>query len=89
MIYLDEIATVALGEIAFVDARGGRMPAGAALAIVQVLGFGDLVDGLALANGIEWAQFEGFRADDLKGGQTAHADGSTAVASNGILRWKM
>ena len=53
MIYLDEIATVALGEIAFVDARGGRMPAGAALAIVQVLGFGDLVDGLALANGIE------------------------------------
>jgi hypothetical protein len=29
------------------------MPTGAALAIVQVLGFGDLVDGLALANGVE------------------------------------
>ena len=51
--YLDEIATVAFAEIAFVDARGCRMPAGTALAIVQVLGFGDLVDGLTLANGVE------------------------------------
>ena len=51
--YLDEIATVAFAQIAFLDARGRRMPTGTVFAIVQVLGFGDLVDGLALANGVE------------------------------------
>lgn len=51
--YFDEISAVGLAEIAFVDAGRGRMPVGVGLAVAHVLGFGDLVDGLALANGIE------------------------------------
>ncbi len=85
LFYLDEIAAVALAEIAFVDAGGGRVPGGAVLAVVQVLGFGDLVDGLALADGVERSQLEGFRTVGLDGRQAADADGGAAVASHGIL----
>ena len=61
------------------------MPVGAVLAAVKVLGLDDLVDRLALANGVERSEFGGVCAINLRHGNGADRDCCATVACNGVL----
>ena len=61
------------------------MPVGAVLAAVKVLGLDDLVDGFALANGVERFKFGGVFSVNLRHGDGADGDGRAAVAGNRVL----
>ena len=83
---LHEVAAVGLAELAAVSGGDGGGPDGVALAAVEILGLDDLVDGLALADGLERSELESALAVDLRPGHAADGDGGAAVAGNGILK---